>query len=82
MNEKVIAYIQVADEMIVIGYVEQSEHPVHKEGTMMIPASFAEDNPQLWQDYKELLDDAQVLLESAEAAYHQKNVRMKEMGRG
>jgi glycine cleavage system regulatory protein len=82
MQEKVISYISVADEMIVIGWYESSDHPVQKEGSMMIPAVFAQDNEQLWQDFKEVLDDAQVLLESAEAAYHQRNVRMKEMGRG
>ena len=82
MPEKVIAYISITDEMIVLGYIEESGHPIHREGSMMIPASFAEENEQLWQDFKEVLDDAQVLLESAEAAYHQRNVRMKEMGRG
>jgi hypothetical protein len=81
MTEKVVSYIQVADEMIVIGYYEKSDHPVHREGSIIIPKTFAQDNEQLWQDFKEVLDDTQVLLESAEAAYHQKDLRMKEMGR-
>lgn len=82
MSEKVITYISVADDSIMVGYYERSDHPIAREGSLTIPASFAQENEQLWQDFKEVLDDAQVLLESAEAAYHAREVRMKEMGRG
>jgi hypothetical protein len=79
--EKVITQIVIADDAIILGYYEAKDHPIMVEQSMIIPAQFAQDNEQLWQDFRELVDDAQVLLDSAEAAYHQRDVRMKEMGR-
>lgn len=81
MADKVITQIVISDDAIILGYYEAKEHPVFIEQTMIIPADFAQDNEQLWQDFKELVDDAEILLSSAEAAYHNRDVRMKEMGR-
>jgi hypothetical protein len=81
MTDKVITQIVIADDAIILGYYEAKDHPVVIEQTMIIPADFAQENDQLWQDFKELVDDAGVLLDSAEAAYHKRDVRMKEMGR-
>lgn len=81
MPEKVITQVVIADDAIILSYYEAKDHPVVIEQTMIIPAEFAQNQEQLWQDFGELLSDAQVLLDSAEAAYHQRDVRMKEMGR-
>lgn len=81
MSERVITNIGIADDAVILTWYEAKDHPISQETSMMVPASFAQDNEQLWQDFKELVDDAQVLLESAIAAYHARDVRMKEMGR-
>lgn len=81
MADKVITQIVIADDAIILGYYDAKDHPIAIEHTMVIPAEFAQDNEQLWQDFREVVDDAQVLLNSAEAAYHSRDVRMKEMGR-
>lgn len=81
MTDKVITQIVIADDAIILGYYEARDHPVVVEHSMIIPAAFAQDHDQLWQDFQEVVDDAQVLLDSAEAAYHKRDVRMKEMGR-
>lgn len=81
MKEKVITSVAVNEDSIIIDWYERTDHPVATGGSMLIPKDFAANNEQLWEDYKELLSDAQVLLESAEAAYHKTDLRMREMGR-
>jgi hypothetical protein len=78
---RIITNIAFGEGVLAIEYLEVSDHPVLRAGSMQIPESFVQQHEQLHQDMQELLDDAEVLLESAEAAYHKTELRMREMGR-
>jgi len=78
---KTITEISIAEDLIVIGWYDHSDHPVALHGTMLIPYDYAQGNPQLWEDFQEVIHDAQTLLDSAEAAYHATELRTKEMGK-
>lgn len=78
---KSISNITFTEDALIIEYYIESDHPVFKTESLVIPVSFAQEHPQLRDDIKELLDDAQVLLDSVDAAYHKTGSRLKEMGR-
>lgn len=78
---KIITNIAITEDTVILDYFVDSDHPILTGGQMVIPLEFAQEHDQLWADLNELIQDAEVLLDSAQATYHKSGPRMKEMGR-
>lgn len=78
---KIITEITITEDLIIIGWYDNNDHPIASHGSLLIPYDHAQSQPQLWEDYQEVIHDAQTLLESAEASYHATELRTREMGK-
>ncbi len=82
MTDKLISNIAFMDDAVVIDYIEVSDHPIQRSVSLIISSEFVEkSDPQLQQDFQELIADANTLLDSAILAYHGAASRTMEMGR-
>ncbi len=82
MTDKLISNIAFLDDGVVIEYVEVTEHPIQRSISLVLTTDFVEKaDPQLKQDFAELLADANTLLDSVHLAYHETSSRLGEMGR-
>lgn len=82
MTDKLISNISFMEDAVVIEYIEVSDHPIQRSVSLVISSEFVEkSDPQLQQDFQELIDDANTLLDSAMLAYHGSASRTMEMGR-
>ncbi len=82
MTDKLISNIVFMEDAVVIEYIEVSDHPIQRSISLVISSEFVEKaDPQLQQDFQELIADASTLLDSAILAYHGASSRTQEMGR-
>lgn len=82
MTDRLISNISFMEDAVVIEYLEVSDHPIQRSVSLVMTSEFVEkSDPQLQQDFQELLADANTLLDSATLAYHEASNRPKEMGR-
>lgn len=82
MTDRLISNISFMEDAVVIEYLEVSDHPIQRSVSLVMTSEFVEkSDPQLQQDFQELLADANTLLDSATLAYHETSNRPKEMGR-
>jgi len=83
MTDTLISNIAFLEDAVVIEYIEVSDHPIQRSISLVISSEFVEkSDPQLQQDFQELIADANTLLDSAVLAYHETSARRpKEMGR-
>lgn len=89
MTDKLISNIAFLDDGVVIEYIEVTDHPIQRSISLVLSADFVEKaDPQLQQDFAELIADANTLLDSVNLAYHEtsaaltaKGARQVEMGR-
>ncbi len=88
MTDKIISNIAFLDDGVVIEYLEVSNHPIQRSVSVVLTTEFVEKgDPQLKQDFQELIADANTLLDSVDLAYHEtsaaltaKGARQVEMG--
>ncbi len=82
MTDRLISNISFMEDAVVIEYLEVSDHPIQRSVSLVMTSEFVEkSDPQLQQDFQELIADANTLLDSAVLAYHESSSRPKEMGR-
>lgn len=82
MTDKLISNIAFLDDGVVIEYIEVTDHPIQRSVSIVLTADFVEKaDPQLQQDFAELIADAKTLLDSVDLAYHETSSRLTEMGR-
>ncbi len=82
MTDRLISNISFMEDAVVIEYLEVSDHPIQRSVSLVMTSEFVEkSDPQLQQDFRELIADADTLLDSAVLAYHERSSRPKEMGR-
>jgi hypothetical protein len=82
MTDRLISNIAFLDDGVVIEYIEATDHPIQRSVSLALSADFVEKaDPQLKQDFAELIADANTLLDSVHLAYHETGSRLTEMGR-
>lgn len=89
MTDRLISNIAFLDDGVVIEYIEVTDHPIQRSISIVLSTDFVENaDPQLKQDFAELIADANTLLDSVNLAYHEtsaaltaKGARQVEMGR-
>lgn len=89
MTDRLISNIAFLDDGVVIEYMEVTDHPIQRSISVVLSTDFVENaDPQLKQDFAELIADANTLLDSVNLAYHEtsaaltaKGARQVEMGR-